>query len=113
MQFINIIYGDDYNDADILLVPDLVCNNLNDIVQSFFDWLFTTKDHGYWKTNCNGDSYLSAGTNEFVKWLSDQYGNLENEEIRVVKKNTKYNPSYPVADFELYKKAKAKVSERQ
>ena len=26
MQFINIIYGDDYNDADILLVPDLVCN---------------------------------------------------------------------------------------
>ena len=99
MQFINIIYGDDYNYADILLVPDLVCNNLNDIVQSFFDWLFTTKDHGYWKTNCNGDSYLSAGTNEFVKWLSDQYGNLENEEIRVVKKNTKYNPSYPVADF--------------
>lgn len=99
MQFINIIYGDDYNDADILLVPDIVCIKLDEIVQSFFDWLTVTKDHGYWRLNSNGDLYLSAGTDAFVMWLRDRYGHLESEEIRVIKKNTVYNPSYPIAEF--------------
>lgn len=98
MKLINIIYGD-YNDADILLVPDQVCQNLDEIARSFLLWISETKDHGYWKVADDGHEYLEFGTDEFVKWLRDNYGNLESDEIKIVESNTKYNPQYPFTDF--------------
>ncbi len=99
MKYVNIIYDEDGNDTDILLVPDQVSHNIDEIGQAFFDWLSKTKDHGYWRVAEDGHKYLAAGTDEFVKWLKDNYGNLEDGEIRVIERDTKYNPKYPYTYF--------------
>lgn len=109
MKLINLLYDYEYDDiedtvivtgnVDIISVPDFVCENLDIIVQKFFDWVSSTREHGYFVKNASGHETLIVGTNEFVKWLNDNYSEYENQEIVVVEEHTKYNPNYPSAEF--------------
>ena len=94
MKFINILYADKYDDVDILCVPDFVHDNVDTIVQKFFDWASSTREHGYFVKDDNGREILAVGTDELVKWLNDNYIQYENQEIVVVESHTKYNPNY-------------------
>lgn len=109
MKLINILYDYEYCDiedtievkdyVDIVKVPDFVCSNLDEIVQEFFDWVSNTKNHNYYIKNTNGDEVLAIGTNEFIKWLNENYKQCEDQEIILVKAHTDYNPNYPSALF--------------
>ena len=109
MKLINILYDYKYDDiedtvivtgdVDIVSVPDFVCNNIDAVVQKFFYWASSTRDHGYFVQNTSGHEVLAVGTNEFIKWLNDNYIQYENQEIVVVEAHTKYNPNYPSAEF--------------
>lgn len=109
MKLINILYDYEYDDiedtiivtdyVDIISVPDVVCNNLDTIVQKFFDWVANTKNHKYHIKNANGEEVLAVGTNEFIKWLNNNYIQCENQEIKIVEEHTSYNPNYPSALF--------------
>jgi hypothetical protein len=99
MKLINIVYGDETDDADILLVSDYVHDNIDQVVQNFFDWAESTNEHGYFVVDVCGNKVLSLGTDEFIKWLNDNYFQSENKEMVVAKAHTKYNPKYPTAEF--------------
>ena len=115
MKLINMAYDYEYDDNDILidmgivdivLVPEFVCNNLNEIVQKFFDWIDDVvqnsrqKDYQeYWEYCENGEEIITVGTENFVKWLNDNYFYCENQESVIVTTETEYNPSYPTAMF--------------
>jgi hypothetical protein len=99
MKLINLVYEYDYDDVDIVSVPDHVCDNIDRVVQEFNDWTGNTRDHGWFVIDDKGKEVLATGTKEFVKWLNDNYFRYENKEIVVVKAHTKYNPKYPTADF--------------
>lgn len=109
MKLINILYDYEYDDVedtvivtdyvDIISVPDFVCDNLDSIVQKFFDWVSNTKNYDYYIKNANGEEVLDIGTNEFIKWLNNNYIQYENQEIRIVEEHTNYNPNYPSALF--------------
>ena len=99
MKLINILYADEYNDVDILRVPDFIHDNIGNVVQDFFNWVSSTKSHGYYKQGPDGHEVLCVGTNEFVKWLNENYVQYEDQEIVVVEEHTKYNPNYPSAEF--------------
>ena len=109
MKLINILYDYEYDDVqdtievtdcvDIVRVPDFVCDNLDSIVQKFFDWVSNTKNYNYYIKNANGEEVLAIGTNEFVKWLNETYIQCENQEITIVETHTEYNPNYPSALF--------------
>ncbi|MDR1094369.1 MAG: hypothetical protein LBL66_09515 [Clostridiales bacterium] len=104
MKLINVLYpydsdSYDYDDADILLVPDFVHDHIEDVVQTFFDWTASTREHGYFVPDEKGGEVLAVGTDEFVKYLNDNYFQSENQETVVVKAHTKYNAGYPSAEF--------------
>lgn len=99
MKLVNIVYADEYNDVDIICVPNFVHDNMDTVVQEFFDWASSTKEHGYYKQGSNEQEVLCLGTDEFIKWLNEYYIQYENQEIAVVEAHTKYNPNYPSAEF--------------
>lgn len=116
MKLINVIYDYEYDyiedvitdisAADILSVPDFVCDNLNDIVQEFFNW---TNDEvrnaeksmypEYWTQLSNGKICMGINSDHFVKWLNNNYYHFENKESVVVKIETTYISDYPTAKF--------------
>jgi hypothetical protein len=109
MKLINVLYDweiDDEtydlissNDLDIISVPDFVCEDLEETVQKFFNWVDSTEEHGYFVIHPKYGRVLSVGTNEFIKWLNDNYFQCENQEAVIVEKFAKYNPDYPSAYF--------------
>ena len=115
MKLINIAYDYEYGDddelidmgtVDVVLVPDFVCDNLDEIVQKFFDWIEVVvrkakqRDYPeYWFRDEQGKTSLGAGTAQFVKWLNDHYFSCENQESVMIAAETEYNPNYPTALF--------------
>lgn len=115
MKYINVLYdyrldesGNviDADNADILLVPNYVCENIDEIVQEFFDWVDTEivdspKEiyPGYWVTLSDGNKCLGVNSGHFVDWLNKRYFCCEKKEALVIKVNTIYNPQYPSAKF--------------
>ena len=99
MKRINIVYADEYDDVDILCVPDFVHDNIEAVTQNFFDWTSSTKEDGYFTQNPQGDEVLCVGTEEFIKWLNDNYIQYENQKATVIEAHTIYNPNYPSAEF--------------
>lgn len=62
MKLINIVYDDEINDADILLVPNYVHDNIDKVTQSFFNWATETSKHGYFIVDYCGNKVLNIGT---------------------------------------------------
>lgn len=113
MKFINLAYDYEYDDnvlidmgkVDILIVPDFVSENLDEIVQKFFIWtdevrkVEKSKYPEYWMKLPNGDIGMCVNSNHFVEWLNKNYFQCENENSTIVKIGTTYNPNYPTAKF--------------
>lgn len=109
MKFINVAYDYEYDDndnlidmgtVDVVLVPDFVYNNLDIIVQNFFDWTDNVVRNAkcneyskYWATLDNGKIVMTVGTEHFVKWLNDNYFNCEHQKSIIIATETEYNPS--------------------
>lgn len=106
MKLINIIYEYEYDDitntttvlgnVDIIKVPDFVCDNIDTIVQEFFDWTALNQNRKKYE---NKNGVLCIGTNEFVEWLNENYALDENQKIIIIAIDTKYNSDYPSALF--------------
>lgn len=115
MKLINIAYDYEYDEDDVLidmgtvdvvLVPDYVYNNLDVIVQKFFNWTDNvvrnakSNEHPeYWAKLDNGEIVMNVGTEHFVKWLNDNYFNCEHQKSVIIATEVEYNPSYPTAKF--------------
>lgn len=99
MKLINLTFGDDREDVDILSVPDCVCENIESITQEFFNWLENTKEHGCWRETESGVPYLAVETKDYVEWLNKHYCNQDNDKVTVVKSHVKYNPRYDSTDL--------------
>ena len=97
MKNINILYFDNYDDVDIVCVPDIVCEDLDNIVQKYFKWLASIED--YWKKSEDGSKHIECDdAAAFVKWVNENFKE-ENNEAYIVKRNTEYNPKYETAEF--------------
>ena len=115
MKLINIAYDYEYDDNDVLinmgavdvvLVPDFVYDNLDEIVQKFFDWTDNVVRNAnykqfpeYWEKLDNGETVMNVGTEHFVKWLNNNYYYCENQKSVIIATEVQYNPSYPTAKF--------------
>ena len=96
-MLVNVIYEMDF---DIIDVPDSIANNINDIQQEFFNWLFDeSNDHGYWIIS-NGIKCCAYGTKEFVKWINDNLAYESDEKAKIISRNlTGLNNNYPTIYF--------------
>ena len=99
MKNINLMYGNDTDDVDILCVPDRIADHLEEVVQTFFQWMSDkSHSHDFWLELPSGCRCLALDTTAFIWWLNNFYLR-DMEYVSVVKKHTKLCNAYPIADF--------------
>jgi len=100
MKLINVVYEEDYEDVDILSVPDYIYENIENEVQLYFDWLFDkSSSHDYWKKNEKGGEYIDCDTDAFVNWLNEYKLDSNSEKVYIIQSHTIYHPEYKSAEF--------------
>lgn len=99
MKKINVIFDDEFNDVDILLVPDDVAYNIEHVVQEFNQWLSLPDNRSRFVVEViNGYRVIGIGTEEFLWWLNNIQIKAE-PKAAILEQHTKLIPNYPCAEF--------------
>lgn len=99
MKYINLVYGDDYEDVDILQVPDEIAENINNVMWDFFRWTDLPENkQQLLVTNVNGEIGVGIDTEEFLWWLNN-VRIFDGSTAVIVKQHTRLWQGYPIADF--------------
>lgn len=96
MKKINVVYFEQYSDADILLVQDQFAENVDKMLQEFFDYVAAPENRNRFLVPLNGRMVLGIGTKELIWWLNN-VAFPNNEEASIVKRNTNYCKDIPTA----------------
>jgi len=71
---VNVIFDKDNNDFDVIDIPQTIMEDIADIQQMFFKWLFDKKNnHKYWICVDDMKKYCSYRAEAFVEWLNNYY----------------------------------------
>ena len=99
MRYINLVYEDDYEDADILLVPDEIADNIDTVMREFFRWIKLSENNFRFKVKIGeGKEVLSIDTEGFLWWLNNV--KLQGEaKATIEKQHTMMWKGYPIAEF--------------
>ena len=98
MTKINLVYENDYDDADILLVPKDAAESIDETVQLFFDWVHMPEQENRFKVLLHGRLVTSIGTKEFLWWLNNIYHEGK-ENAYLIAEHVSACPDYPFANF--------------
>ena len=98
MKKINLVFEGDLNDVDILLVPDNIYDNIDDLCQKFLDWESPDRtDQDYWEHEKNGWVQVTE-TIGFVKWLNLYYCG-QGEKVEIIKQHTRIDRHLKSIEF--------------
>ena len=97
MQKVIIIYDENYDDCDIISVPDYIAKDIEKYGQTFCDWLLTTDDEYYYVYK-NGRKYLNCETIGFLKWLN-QFVCHKGLKAVLEEQHIQYRKGYPLLEF--------------
>lgn len=77
--------------VDIIDVPERIVQDIENLQQSFFKWLFNkSNDHKYWVLDNNGEKiYCSYCVDAFIEWLNKYIINNMEEKANCVQINVK------------------------
>ncbi|WP_373836835.1 hypothetical protein [Jeotgalibaca arthritidis] len=79
-------------DADLIMVPNFIADNLSMYQKKFDKWISNTNNnHEYWAKDSEGELALSFNGEAFVKWLNENIIENVNEKASFIKKE--YVPS--------------------
>ena len=97
MAKINIVFENDFEDADIISIPDYLLPTIVEIGQKFLNWIPSADDNDYF-TIIAGRQYFVAETDGFVKWLNT-YDCRDTEKAFVVSSHTNIGSEYKTLEF--------------
>lgn len=98
MKKINILYADEYEDVDIILVPNHIADDIEAVTQEFFDWTKHPYDiPSFMHVNEYGE-IASVDTKEFLWWLNT-IKCPDGPQSMIVVQHTTFHPEYPVSEF--------------
>lgn len=97
MTNVNIIFDDDFEDVDIISVPDEIIPKIEEIGQEFLYWDPPESDSDYWIV-IDGIKHQVTETDGFIKWLNSHYCQ-NTEKACIIARNTNYCPEYKVIEF--------------
>ena len=72
MKKVNVVYEYDFNEVDIILIPDFVEEKLNEYVQKFFNWLAQSTDSRFCKITKSGYGCLTTQVQKVI-FLAMEY----------------------------------------
>ena len=84
MKRVNIIYDNEYNDVDIICVPDRAVKDVEELGNQFFQWI---EEHpGPWhKVTEDGMDYIEQDTDLFLYWANTIWRNIEEPRCSLIK----------------------------
>ena len=99
MRKINVIFDDEFDDVDILLVPDDVAYNIVHVVQAFNQWLLLPDNRSRFVVEViNGYEVIGIETEEFLWWLNNIHIKAAQKAI-ILERHTTLIRNYPCAEF--------------
>jgi len=99
MKYINLVYEDDYEDADILLVPDEIADNIDNVMREYFRWIKIPENNVRFLVKVGeGKEVLSIDTEGFLWWLNN-VKLREGTKAIIEKQHTMIWQGCPVAEF--------------
>ena len=99
MRKINLVYDCDYDDVDILMVPDHVAEDIERVVMRFNHWLMDSENRKQFLAPYKGRMELSIGTKEILWWINHHERNEKDAVATVYESHTNFCEDYPTADF--------------
>lgn len=97
MTNVNLVYDGNFDDADIIAIPDELVSIIDELGQKFLRWVPTAEDSDYW-TIIDGRRCIVAETSGFIKWINVCYCK-EIEKAHIVARNINYCPDYRIIEF--------------
>lgn len=99
MRYINLVYDDNYDDVDILLVPDFVAENVEDTSSKFLSWLNVSENQQRFLIVLeDGRQILGVETEGFLWWLNNVMIN-HGPKAKIIKQHTHIVLGYPNVEF--------------
>ena len=99
MKRINMIFDNEYESADILLVPDQIADEIDKVVWDFNIWLKNSEQaQRFAVTAANNKTYLNINTEDFIWWLNN-IKLVGDERAQLEQQFVPYIPAYPIAEF--------------
>ena len=97
-MLVNVLFDDQYDDCDVISVPDNIGINIEFYAQKFCDWLNSGDITDEYYVTLNGKQYVSLETVGFVNWLNDCVC-IDCFKCEVVAQHKKQNPKYKTVEF--------------
>ena len=98
MKYVNIVYDDEYNDCDIISVPDDLLCDLENQTDALYEWLQEnyrngTLPEGYYSI-INDKKYPALETYGIINWLNN---NLYDGKpvVTIIKEHVDFCDEYP------------------
>lgn len=99
MKRINMVFDNEYESADILLVPDQIADEIEKVVWDFNIWL-KNPEHAqrFMITGADNKIYLNINTEDFIWWLNN-IRIVDDNKAQLEQQFVPYVPAYPIAEF--------------
>ena len=100
MKKVNIIYDDEFQDVDIIAIPDDIFGDVDKLGALFIQWVIESApkdDRDYWSIK-NGEYLLIIETIGLVKWLNNHYCK-NGSKAYIVEQHTSYCSEYQSIEF--------------
>ncbi len=97
MKLANLVFDDEFNSSDLLLVQDKFFDDKLKNMIKFNHWAQDEKNgcfiwfKGIWTCDVNAE--------EFVRWLNYEFKSTEENEAKIIKKSVKYDPKLPIIEL--------------
>ena len=101
MQHINLLFGGDTKDVDIICVPCEIANKITSIAEAYFTWMHKNiEEHNYWILSKSKKKVLCYETESFVWWINNHCDRSDNKPpAYIVTQHTSLNAEYPIVNF--------------
>ena len=94
-----ILFDGIEDDADLILVPEDIAEQIDDIAHQFFRWAADPASvHNFWAILPNGKKALALDTKEFV-WYLNHHVITNGKRAEIVAQHIPYDSKYPTAYF--------------
>ena len=99
MRKVIVLFDEQYDDVDILVVPERIAENINYYGQSYCRWLESPEVDPKLCTIVNGVKCTILETEGFVGWLNSNVIKDDEEKATILQTNTVFCEGYPVVEF--------------
>lgn len=99
MKRVCVVFDDEFDDVDIILVPDDIADNIECVVWEFNQWLRMPENRSRFVIRIiDGYEMISINTEEFVWWLNQFRIDAAQKAIILIQ-HTELVSDYPRAEF--------------